>query len=160
LTRYARLSPVQLTSSGLDIQPTVSPFRTLAVITVTTALCACVPPWHIVDRLPVDQSPILAPMLTTDEQRRKFDSMTIYPEGEDLSRPYKELSKVYGAVRWQGAPTTREAQLNQALHDLKVSAATLLADAVIDVSCRFGPRPGGPPHSTAEVCSGRAVLFQ
>jgi hypothetical protein len=99
-------------------------------------------------------------MITTDEQRRKYDSMPIYPKGEDVNRPYKELSNVYGAVQRHGAPASREAQLNQALHDLKVSAATLLADAVIEVSCGVRPPPGWPAHSVERVCSGRAVVFQ
>ena len=116
-------------------------------------------PARIQDQLPFDRPLASAPELSTLEQHRKFDSMTLYPQGEDVSRPCRQMAQVRSAAPWHGGRLRLNEQREEAVRALRVSAAAVLADAVIDVSCGNGPPPGRP-DAAAQVCSGRAVVFQ
>ena len=99
-----------------------------------------------------------APRLS-EEQEEHVTSITLFPLGQHVDRPYKTLGVVESAD-CSGSPWHGRTYGNpdRALDTLKRKAAALYADSVIEVSC------GVPPYSVnncwkATKCTGEAIEY-
>lgn len=98
-----------------------------------------------------------APTLT-DSQESKLTSLTVYPLGQTVPRPYTVLADI-SAADCSGSPMGGRVtgNVDRAMDTLKRKAVGINADSIIDVSC--GAAPIVNNCWAAQKCTGRAISF-
>ena len=99
-----------------------------------------------------------APVLTSDQAMR-LSKISLYKSGEKPQKEYRVLEDI-SAADCSGAPGGGRVWGNaeKAIETLTLKAATLNADAVVNVSC--GAAPFINNCWAAQKCGGQAVAFK
>jgi hypothetical protein len=98
-----------------------------------------------------------APTLT-DSQESKLTSLTVYPLGQTVTKPYSVLADL-SAADCSGSPMGGRVtgNVDRAMDTLKRKAVAINADSIIDVSCGSAPMVNN--CWAAQKCTGRAISF-
>ena len=94
----------------------------------------------------------------SSEQRARLDTMQVYNLGVD--RPYKVLGSVKGLCCQLSTHQTQASTEAEAMEGLKLNAAILGADAIINTACQIKSMPDLANNCwTSFVCVGDAIKF-
>jgi hypothetical protein len=98
-----------------------------------------------------------APTLTGN-QLSKLTSLTVYPLGQTVTKPYTVLADI-SAADCSGSPMGGRVtgNVDLAMDTFKRKAVAINADSIIDVSCGTAPMVNN--CWAAQKCTGRAISF-
>jgi hypothetical protein len=116
--------------------------RQIGYVLALASLCSC-----------ISGAPTL-----TDYQEHNLSALTVYPLGQQPTKPYRVLASI-SAVDCSGSPMGGRVtgNVNRAMDTLKRKAVAINADSIIDVSCGAAPMVNN--CWAAQKCTGQAVSF-